>query len=62
MLYEYECTLYGCEKLTEALRSVADRNRAPKCEYCGGKTRLAISVPAAPVFNCARPVRKAHNM
>jgi len=60
MLYEYECT--GCEKLTEALRSVAERNQAPKCEDCGRKTQLAISVPASPVFNCARPVRKAHNM
>jgi len=59
MLYEYECT--KCEELTEALRSVVNRNRTPKCDKCGDTTRLAISVPASPVFNSARPVRKAHN-
>jgi len=59
MLYEYECT--ECEELTEALRNVANRKHSPRCEKCGKKMKLAISVPASPVFNSARPVKKAHN-
>jgi len=59
MLYEYECS--DCKKLTDAMRAVANRKRSPECGFCGGKTRLAISVPASPVFNSARPVKKAHN-
>ncbi len=41
MLFEYRCK--DCKKITEALRSVADRNNCPPC-LCGGKTKKIISL------------------
>lgn len=41
MLYQYRCLI--CKDITEAVRSVADRDDCPSCE-CGGKTRKIISL------------------
>jgi len=38
--YEYRCQT--CKEITEAARSVADRNDCPPCD-CGGETRKIIS-------------------
>lgn len=40
-IYEYTCE--ECQHVTEAERKMRNRRRAPKCEKCGGKTRLTIS-------------------
>ena len=40
-IYEYECK--PCDKLTDAYRSVADRNDTPLCEHCAGPTKKIIS-------------------
>jgi len=42
--YEYRCG--ACRELTEAVRSVADRNDCPTCA-CGGETRKIISLHKA---------------
>ena len=42
ILYQYRCQ--SCNEITEALRSVDDRDRAPKCDECGGLTRKIISL------------------
>ena len=39
-IYEYRCDL--CGEVTDAYRSVADRDQAPEC-LCGGKTQKIIS-------------------
>lgn len=39
-LYEYRCQT--CKELTEAFRSVAERDNTPKCS-CGGETKKIIS-------------------
>jgi len=41
MMYEYRCEV--CQEITEAVRSVDDRNNCPDCD-CGGKTKKIISV------------------
>ncbi len=43
ILYEYQCL--DCEKITEALRTVDDRNNCPECK-CGGETKKIISKSA----------------
>jgi putative FmdB family regulatory protein len=40
MIYEYRCK--ACKEITEAHRSIDDRNNCPKCA-CGGETRKIIS-------------------
>ena len=40
-IYSYRCG--ECSKLTDAYRSVDDRDNSPVCE-CGGKTRKIISL------------------
>jgi len=42
MLYEYRCQT--CREITEAHRSVAERDDAPECSQCGKHTRKIISV------------------
>ena len=42
ILYQYRCQ--SCDEIAEALRAVEDRNRAPKCDECGGATRKIISL------------------
>ena len=66
-LYTYRCE--KCDTETEGLNSVAGRFDGPDCQamnsldqVCGGFCRLAISAPAHPVMNPARPVHKPHNM
>ena len=44
MKYEYRCRT--CKEITEAERSVTDRNDSPTCE-CGGETRKIISLHKA---------------
>ena len=44
MLYEYRCQNKDCTELTEAYRSVENRNDAPECSHCGAWTRKIISV------------------
>ena len=44
MNYQYKCRT--CEQITDAIRSVADRDSCPTCE-CGGETRKIISLYAA---------------
>jgi putative FmdB family regulatory protein len=39
-IYQYECG--DCQEITDAWRSVAERNDCPKCE-CGGETKKIIS-------------------
>ena len=39
--YQYRCR--SCEKITDAVREIEDRENAPECE-CGGKTRKIISL------------------
>ena len=59
MLYEYECPKCG-DALT-AFNSVDKRHlESPECS-CGTKTSLVTSVPAHPVMNPARPVKRAKN-
>lgn len=41
-LYEYRCQ--NCSEITEAVRSVEDRNDAPACAHCNGETRKIISL------------------
>jgi putative FmdB family regulatory protein len=41
VIYEYRCQ--NCKEITQAVRSVADRDNAPDCK-CGGTTRKIISV------------------
>jgi putative FmdB family regulatory protein len=40
MIYEYRCE--DCREITEAYRTVADRENCPPCE-CGGQTKKIIS-------------------
>ena len=40
MNYEYRCAI--CGEVTDAIRSVADRDNCPPCP-CGGETRKIIS-------------------
>ena len=40
-LYEYRCN--DCGGLTEAFRSIAERDNCPPCEHCGGDTFKIIS-------------------
>ncbi len=42
ILYEYRCQ--SCSEITEALRTVADRDHVPVCRVCGGITRKILSV------------------
>lgn len=42
MMYEYRCR--KCREITTAMRSVENRDDAPECEHCGGKTRKIISL------------------
>lgn len=42
MLYEYRCR--RCKEITEAIRSIDNRNDAPACEHCNGETRKIISL------------------
>lgn len=44
-LFDYECI--ACNAAETAFRSVANRNRAPKCGKCGGRTKKVISHAAA---------------
>jgi putative FmdB family regulatory protein len=46
-LYEYRCRTEPCGELTEAIRSVADREDCPSCSHCGGNTRKIISFTQA---------------
>jgi len=41
MIYTYRCL--DCKEITEATRSVADRNNLPECEHCGGVTKKIIA-------------------
>ncbi len=41
MLYSYRCLT--CKKVTDAARSIDNRNDCPACD-CGGKTRKIISL------------------
>ena len=60
MLYEYRCP--KCDDALEAFNSVDERHtEAPVCSSCKVKTELGTSVPATPVMNPARPVKRAHN-
>ena len=43
-LFEYKCQNEDCEEITEAFRSVKDRDNAPECSHCGAWTRKIISV------------------
>lgn len=38
--YEYRCV--NCKEITDAMRSVDDRDNCPTCD-CGGKTKKIIS-------------------
>ena len=40
-LYEYRCL--DCSELQEEYRSVADRDKTPDCNICGGITKKIIS-------------------
>ena len=40
-IYEYRCHL--CKELTDAFRSVADRDTCPDCKHCGSGTKKIIS-------------------
>jgi putative FmdB family regulatory protein len=40
--YEYQCR---CGKVTDAYRTVEDRNKSPQCS-CGGQTEKIISAPS----------------
>jgi len=42
MLYEYRCQT--CSEITEAHRSVAERDDAPECSQCGNITRKIITI------------------
>ena len=44
LLYEYRCRNEDCREITEAYRSVKDRNNTPECSECGGPTRKIISI------------------
>ena len=44
MLYEYRCKVVDCKMTTTAVRSVAERDNAPDCRFCGGVTRKIISL------------------
>ena len=41
ILYEYRCR--ECSEVTEALREVNNRNDAPTCKHCNGRTKKIIS-------------------
>jgi putative FmdB family regulatory protein len=62
ILYEYRCD--DCGWITEARRSVADRDNAPLCEKCGKITQRVFSlrahlvVPRAFQLECAREAAK----
>ncbi len=40
MIYQYRCLI--CKEITDAVRSVADRDNCPDCD-CGGETKKIIS-------------------
>ena len=42
--YEYRCQNEDCKEITEAHRSVEDRDNAPECSQCGNFTRKIISI------------------
>lgn len=42
MIYEYECEY--CSNIQEGMRSVSNREDAPKCKKCGKDTHLIISI------------------
>ena len=41
MIYEYRCK--SCSEITEAVRSIADRDLPLDCEKCGARTRKIIT-------------------
>lgn len=60
MQYEYECT--KCYDVIVSFNSVDERHtESPECPRDGYETVLVTSVPATPVMNPARPVKRAHN-
>jgi putative FmdB family regulatory protein len=40
-IYTYRCA--DCAEVTDAYRSVAERDNCPPCEVCGGKTKKIIA-------------------
>jgi putative FmdB family regulatory protein len=48
--YEYTCKA-GCPHVTAAIRRVKNRNRAPRCEKCGGRTEITWSTPSVNVWS-----------
>ena len=41
-IYEYRCR--ACGEITDAFRSVDERDSAPPCQICGTETRKILSV------------------
>ena len=41
-IYEYRCR--ACAEITDAWRSVDERDKAPPCQICGTETRKILSV------------------
>lgn len=60
-VYSYSCP--QCSKALEGFNSVDERHtNAPECSECEVKTELVPSVPATPVLNPARPVKKPRSL
>ena len=51
MIYDYKCT--ECGDITEAFRSVAQRDMPVKCESCGGRAEFTLSIGSV-VFNTGK--------
>ena len=58
-LYEYKCP--KCDLLQEKLRPVRERTLKATC-LCGAKMLPTITVPATPVMDPVKPVRRPHNL
>jgi putative FmdB family regulatory protein len=59
-LYSYSCK--KCGRITDGMRTVAERTEAPECYLCGSVTELVISPvkgivksPATPPGNWRKP-------
>jgi len=46
--YEYKCS--KCDKITEYVLSIEDRNRKLICPFCEGILGKKVSMPSSPKF------------
>jgi len=51
-LYEFYCE--KCQSITEAVRLIAKRDGAQKCQFCKGPTERVVSAPTVQIWDDGR--------